>query len=239
MKELKIKWIARDKYFYDVAPKPYPASQSIPDWWKHQTPYLKSKENPDGKKLIVENLVSNATFKKCTPMLDALGSGYIVPLWSDVQVRKIDGSSRITWKVKTSVFEQHGPSSYDVPTPPGYGEVFKYSMPWIPVTPPGYSIIVSSPYGYQDIPFKAIPAIVDSDKSKIHLVPPMWLRLDYEGILEKGTPLVQITPFKRESWKQEFDFYQDGEIEKIEDKYFHSTIVNNYIKNHWSKKKYS
>jgi len=44
----KIEFIALDKYAFGVCPKPFPASQALPQWWKDASPYIKSKENPDG-----------------------------------------------------------------------------------------------------------------------------------------------------------------------------------------------
>jgi hypothetical protein len=236
---MKIKFTAKNPHMYEVALKPFPASQALPDWWKNMTPYHKSPDNPDGKKLIVEGRTSNATFKKCTPMLDSLTSGYIIPLWSDVQVRQIHGEARFTWRVRPDVFEPHGAPSRYITPPTGYSsQVVKFINPWIPKTPKGYSVMVSQPFGYLDNPLYAVPAIIDSDTSTLEIVPPMWVKEGFEGIIEKGTPMIQITPFKRESWSSEFDFYKDGEIEAIEDRNFNSTIVSHYIKNHWSKKTY-
>jgi hypothetical protein len=205
-----------------------------------------SEENPDGKKLLVENLSSNASFKKCTPMLDALVSGYIITLWADVLVRQVPSQEgqlnpRITWRVEYSagVFEQHGFNSNQIPPPLGYSnKVFKYLNTWIPHTPPGYSVMVTSPFGYNNLPFYAVPAIIDSDKSQLELIFPMWVKEGFEGLVEAGTPLIQLTPFKRTNWKTEFDYLKDGEYIKIQDKNFGKNIVNNYIKNHWSKKSY-
>jgi hypothetical protein len=236
---MKIKFTAVDPHMWEAAIKPIPASQAIPDWWRSMNPYDKSPENPEGTKLIVENYTSNATFKKCTPMLDALTSGYILPLWSDVQVRQINGEARITWRVKRNVFEAHGESSKYVKPPEGYStQVVKYINPWIPKTPKGYSVMVTQPFGFHDNPFYTIPAVIDSDSSTLEIVPPMWIKKGFEGIIEKGTPMVQITPFKRESWESEFDFYEEGKMRAMEDRNFHSTIVSHYIKNHWSKKTY-
>lgn len=224
---------------WEIAPKPIPASKVIPDWWKNMNPYDITPDNPKGSKLIVENFTSNATFKKCTPMLDALTSGYILPLWSDVQVRQINGQARITWRVKRNVFEEHGVSSRYINPPAGYtNQVVKYINPWVPKTPKGYSVMVTQPFGYNDGPFYAVPAVIDSDSSTLEIVPPMWIKEGFEGIVEKGTPLVQITPFKRESWDSEFSFYKEGEMDILEAKNFYSTIVSHYIKNHWSKKTY-
>lgn len=235
----KIEFIAVNKIDYDVQLKPYPASKNIPDWWRNETPYLESEENPLGKKIIVEEGSSNASFKKCTPMLDAITSGYLIPLWADAQVRWIDGSPRVTWRTKTPLFSLNGPSSGRVQPPPGYSEhVFKYLNTWMPKTPPGYSVLITSPFGHRGLPFHAIPAIIDSDKSTLDIVPPMWLKEGFEGIIEKGTPMFQVTPFKRDNWESEFSYITQNEFEVIQEKNFRSTIVGHYIKNVWSKKGY-
>ena len=236
---MKIKFIAKNPHMYEVALKPFPASQGLPEWWRDMAPYHRSAESPDGKKLIVEGYESNATFKKCAPMLDSLTAGYIIPLWSDVQVRQINGEARVTWRVTPHVFEPHGAPSESVPPPPGYtNQVMKFKNTWIPRTPKGYSVLVTQPFGYNNTPFYAIPAIIDSDTSSLEIVPPMWIREGFEGIVEKGTPMVQIIPFKRDSWTSKFSCYEKGEAEIIQDRNFNSTIVGHYIKNHWSKKTY-
>lgn len=236
----KIEFKATTKYYFDVCPKPYPASESLPDWWKEMTPYEKSKKNPNGKKLILENFASNASFKKCTPMLDALTSGYIIPLWSDVLVEIENNNPRISWRVKGSaVFEMHGESSNYVETPDGYySQVFKYINGWIPKLPKGYSYLVTQPFGYKNTPFRPVPAIVDGDTTTLEIIFPVWIKKDFKGIVEKGTPMVQIIPFKRDNWESEFTYYEDNEYMKIEDKNFRSTIVNHYIKKQWHKKKF-
>ena len=235
-----IEFKAKNEYYWKVAPKPYPSSTVIPNWWKEMYPYEKSYVNPEGKKIIVENLLSNATFKKCTPMLDALTAGYIIPLWTDVQVRQVDNRPTITWRVRgMDVFKEHAESASNIESPLGYySQPFKFFNGWIPVVPKGYSILVTSPLGHRNLPFQAIPAVIDSDKSMLEVVPPVWLRNDFEGIVEKGTPIVQIIPFKRDNWKSKFSFYKNGEYEVIEDKNFGSNIVNNYVRNHWTKKSF-
>ena len=236
----KINFRSRSKTEFEIQDRPYPASQAVPDWWKKATPYNVEPRNPEGKKFFVSNRTSNATFKKCTPMLDGLTSGYIIPLWADVQVTQTDPVPTLTWRTVHDVFSLHGESARDVPPPPGYHNiVLKYHNAWIPQTPPGYSIMVTSPHGYQDLPFKAIPAVLDSDRSTLELLFPMWIKRDYEGVVERGTPLVQLTPFKREDWQAEFDYYEDSEYRFIvEERNFNATLVNHYIKRHWSKKTY-
>ena len=240
----KINFIAKDSYGYDVVMRPYPASEAIPQWWKDMSPYIKDHRSLDGSKLIVTGGTSNAGPKKCTPMLDSLTSGYIIPLWADIQIRADYSNGQyipiVEWKTKRGIFEAHSDGAREVQSPVGYTSfVAKFLNYWIPQTPKGYSIMVDSPYGYRDLPIKAVPGIVDTDKPLTGgLLFPVWFKEGFEGIVEKGTPLVQITPFKRENWKAEFSSLSDGEFEKIEDRGFEGTIVGHYLKNIWTKKIY-
>jgi hypothetical protein len=234
-----ITFTALDKYGFDTQDRPYPASMSIPKWWKDLTPYDKTLDNPDGKKLIVQNGISNASAKKCQPMLDAITSGYIIPLWADVVVAQTEAFPALSWRTNQPIFELHGPSSRLIPPPSGYDQVvFKYLNTWIPRTPPGYSILVSSPFGHNDLPFHAVPAVVDSDKATLELIFPMWIKTGFEGVVEHGTPMIQLTPFKRTNWTSEFNHKEDGEHRKSSDQNFGKTLVNHYIKTEWSKKDY-
>lgn len=240
----KIEFIAKDSYGYDVVQRPFPASEMIPEWWKKMSPYIKDDRSPLGNKLVVSNSTSNAGPKKCTPMLDSLTSGYIIPLWADIQITNDDPnggySPRVEWKVSRSVFEAHSDGATEVQSPVGYTKfVAKFINYWIPKTPKGHSLMVDSPYGYRDLAIKAVPAIVDTDGPLTGgLLFPVWFKEGFEGIVEKGTPLVQITPFKKESWKAEYSKLEDGEFQKIEDRGFEGTISNHYIKNRWNKKEY-
>jgi hypothetical protein len=237
----KITFVARDPYGFEVAPRPYPASQAIPQWWKDAKPYEVTHSTPNAERLVVENYQASFSFKKCTPMLDALTSGYIIPLWTDVMVEQKE-FPQISWKIQSSpqgVFTQHAHSSQFVETPVGYtNNVFKYMNPWIPKTPPGYSVLITSPIGYRNLPFQAIPAVIDSDVSEFEAILPVWLKEGFEGVVEKGTPMAQVIPFKRTNWEAEFTFHEEGKYKRIEDKNFNSTIIGHYIKNVWSKKTY-
>ena len=60
----------------------------------------------------------------------------------------------------------------------------------------------------------------------------------FEGIVERGTPMFQIIPFKRNNWESSFSFLQEGELDIKYDRDIKATIVNNYVKNFWEKKSY-
>ena len=236
----KIEFVYLSEYSYNVHERPKPSKNFIPEWFKKMPSYAPSPEDPEGKKLIVQNYQSNATAKKCTPMLDAMTTGYTVSLWSDVQVRQnIDGPS-ITWRVERDVFALHeNYSSPLIPTPPGYDNiVFKYWTDFMIKTPKGYSIMIRPPAGHNDIPFHAIPAVIDSDDPSIDNNFPVWIRSGLEGIIEKGTPIAQIIPFKRDDWKAEFSFIPRDKSMWNKEKTFGSNLVNHYVRNIWKKKNF-
>jgi hypothetical protein len=233
----EIKFIAKDKYAYEVCQKPFPATSAIPQWWKDALPYDLNDKNFNKSKIMLENSHSNATFKKCTPMLDALGLGYIIPLWADVEIREENGFPLISWRTSREVFRLHDGTGVEILE--GYGQSqFKFLNQWIPKLPKGYSLFVTHPIGYQNSPFRAIDAIIDYDKTTHVLEPPLLLKDGFEGIIEKGTPMIQVFPFKRDNWKSSFEYLDEGEFIINVDRDVKATIVNNYVKNFWSKKSF-
>lgn len=233
----KIEFIGLDEYAFEVCPKPFPSSKALPEWWKNAMPYTKSEKNLEGKKIIVNNWESNASFKKCTPMLDILTSGYIVPLWADVQVRNENGFPNLSWRVKRDVFDLH--DSQEVEIPEGYQNTqFKFLNQWVPKLPKGYSALIMPCVGYPNSPFRSMFAIVDYDNTTHPLYPPVFLKNNFEGIIEKGTPMFQIIPFKRDNWESSFSFLKNGQAQILLDRDVKATIVNNYVKNFWNRKSY-
>jgi hypothetical protein len=229
----KIKFIYVSEYAWGVMERPKPSRSFIPKWHKEMKNYYEDD-------IKIFDSESNATPKKCVPMFDAITSGYTIPLWADVLMEEDQNKNlSISWRVFEDVFQTHGRASRMVPSPPGfYKDAFKYVAHLTVETPPGYSILVLPPIGHQDSPFLPISAIVDSDKPTIDLAFPLWIREGTTGIIEKGTPMVQIIPFKRDNWQSEFDYMTKEKYLTRRDRFFSSTIKNNYFKNTWSRKEY-
>ena len=235
----KIKFIYHNKLAYEMGVHPQPAKNFLPEWFKNIPPYEISKDNPNGRKILIRNGQSNATAKKCTPMLDGMSAGYIVPLWCDVEIRSINKEPEISWRIKNEVFQPHGESARAVPAPFGYFQrVFKF-ITWFRIeTPKGYSISVQPPAGHYQLAFRVIPAVIDSDRSVIDNNFPCWVQDGFEGIVEKGTPIAQVVPFKRTDWKAEKSLISFDEHLSHAAIGFESNILNNYVRNIWSKKSY-
>ena len=239
----KIIFTAVDEYANNVSMKPYPAYQSIPKWWKDMPPYNIDKDNPTGKRLVIKDNANNGSPKKCTPMLDAITAGYIIPLWTDIQIRSISDTEYVPgifWKARRDVFFPNTDASRMIEGPVGYySATFKYINQWMIKTPRGYSVSMQQPAGYEQSPLKAIPSVLDTDKFNSHIPISFWIKDGFEGIVEKGTPLVQVVPFKREPWSAKYDSITAEEFHYNQERSIGITLLNGYVKNFWSKKSYN
>jgi hypothetical protein len=200
-----------DEMAFEVSEKPYPASKLIPDWWKNsQSSFI----HPSDKNSNV------STFKRCMPILDVLSAGYIIPLHADIEVISNKDNAIVKWSYYRPVVEQHLEEKVNgIEVPDGYSEsIFKYLNSWIIKTPPGYSALITHPFGYKNLPFYSYSGIVDSDTYHGEINTPFSLKKDFSGLILKGTPMMQVIPFKREDWKSEitkgtgFETYKVGNI---------------------------
>ena len=117
-------------------------------------------------------------------------------------------------------------SSYEVPE--GFSKtVFKYYHGWIIETPKDYSCLITHPIGYPNLPIKTITGIIDTDSLKTFANSPFVIKEGFEGIIEKGTPMFQIIPFKRDSWKAEYEL-MGKETNFHNNEKLHSRIVSSY-----------
>lgn len=233
-----IKFIHTDKVRYASEDKIKPAKEYKPEWYTKAPFYV--DQNNKKEKLKIYNGEVNATFKKCIPMLDAINIGYMVTLCSDVLIETEANGFNITWKSKKNIFEMHGNNTNMIEPPDNFNtQVVKYTWSVLPQTPKGYSTLVVPPLGFHDLPFKQIPGVVDTDKNDLQFALPMWVQKGYEGIVEAGTPLAQLIPFKKEDWKSEHTFMDDNEYFILEEKGFNKKIKNHYRNKSFNQVKYT
>jgi hypothetical protein len=128
-------------------------------------------------------------------------AGYMIPLPFDVYVRQKGNSVEInsSYNGETDLILQHDVEQhYMYPIGEEYYPVaFKWNSPWTVQTKRGWSTLFCAPM-YHDLPFLTLSGIVDTDKHPIPVNFPFFLRKDFEGIISKGTPIVQCIPMKRE-----------------------------------------
>lgn len=181
---------------------PRPSKFFIPEWIKSLEPYYDKKG-------------IDQTAKRCLPMLDAVMSGYSILTSNDIRVSRFDdgspfyewsSGSGLEWHTKKQVSTHKKVTDDGVP---------KILNPWAIETPKGYSCLFTSPFN-QDSPI-VVPftGIVDTDRFKAPVNFPFILSdPEFEGVIDAGTPIVQVFPFKRDGWKIETVAKSNGEPEK-------------------------
>lgn len=238
---MKIQFQAFDKDIEILFEKPRPAVQVIPEWYKNM-PTRMDEENIDG---LSKNTtaVSNLTLKGCSPFLDALSTGYIFELPFDIEFRKSNGMINVRWATNIDLIGQHGldqapglPSSFN-----GSSGLLKWKPGWRVITPKGYSCLFTHPINRHDLPFRTFSGVVDTDIYSLGVELPFQLldsKIDKDiFILERGTPICQILPFKREDWQsQTIPFDEDANRKNLF--LLKSKIVRSYKQQFWQKKSY-
>jgi hypothetical protein len=234
MKEKIIKFVPLNEWAENVTHSPDPSKKHIPEW------YRKMSKTFNNEKFDLEHFNTNLTMKACVPILDSMIAGYMITLPVDLVVKIQNGIPLFTWMTDSlDIIEIH--KSYQVdgyPIPDGYSSIpFKFRGTWRLDTPPGYSIWYTHPTHRFDLPFYTLTGFVDSDKALNPVNFPFFIKDGWEGVIEKGTPIAQAIPIKRESWSHEIlspDNNSKWGPEKIRSK------AKNYYRNLlWEKKKYS
>jgi len=226
-KKIIIDFVADNKEFLEIADKPPLASKNTPTWFKNTTAYV------NGIKGIDTYSDPTSTIKKCMPVVDSMGAGYNITLPCDLWVIN-EGERKIkfqwAWDKLSLISEQRADQYSTYPIPQGFYDVaFKFLNHWIVKTPKNYSCLFTHPLHYDDLPFRCLPAIVDTDKFPIPVHFPFFLRKDFSGLIPKGTPIIQIIPFKRQTFRSRYS-WDKGELLNIWKK-AHNTFFDRYLKN--------
>ena len=243
----KIIFKAQEAHAQIFTPMPKPMSNIIPEWYKKQKNFSNGENNQikaiNSAKNIAINGKVDGTYKLCVPLIDTLTSGYAFTLPADVFVENIgingEYTPKITWKVTWQVLDMMDPTTHKgYPVPPGFSSfIFRWFADFKIETPAEYSCWITHPSHRWDLPFLTINGFVDTDKQPNSLLLPFFIKEGFEGIIEEGTPIAQIIPIKRESWKSEKkdisheDFFIKQNAAKI-------NYVRTYKKRYWTRKKY-
>lgn len=231
MTDKTIKFIANHKEIISpLVEAPVPAAKEVPKWWK---------EIP--RQVEISNIKPDPpTVKLCAPTMDILTSGYIVKLWSDIYVKqdeelkknnicKVSFPNGLKYS-PISVWHTEQVSNYKYNVPDNfYKNVIKYNHGWTIKTPSGWSCLITHPFGYNNLPFYSLPGFVDTDILNTDINTPFIIKKGFTGIIEKGTPMFQIIPIKRESWNHEVYRTEDGINQyHIEQQKLLSKFINYY-----------
>ena len=248
MFDKEIEFSAHEDYFALKEDYPIPTKLNIPEWFKK-----------------LEHNFSNKTIKGCMPFLDSLTAGYILKMPQDFSVRhNVDSKSEKGENYKDSfqAFGLHDMSHVLVAKTVNLNSGFdthsikqvegspflkknknlpfyKILNPWKIKTPKGYSCLFVPPLNNSDDRFSIISGIVDTDTFPNEINFPIIINGDKYPILEttitKGTPYVQVIPFKRESWKMTIQSRKQKEIQNSR-LFYGLKLLHVYKDKYWNKK---
>ena len=238
-----IKFSTEKEYLKEKSLFPEPCKLNIPEWYKK-----------------IEHSADNKTIKGCMPFLDTLTSGYLLKIPTDIFLSHnilkdnergtimSSGIPNINEYFYVNMNQENNPQIHPVDQVskkcPFVNKnkslpFHKILNPWLIKTPPGYSCLFLPPMNNSDDRFSIIPGVVDTDTFDMYINFPIIVNGDkypiLKTLLKKGTPYVQVIPFKRDSWKLKIG---EVDLKKMSKKryYYNLDLVHNYKNKFWNKK---
>ncbi len=225
-------------------PKPTPAAQSLPSWYKDMPRFFAPNDQH------LDYIRDLGTIRDCPAVNDAMFAGYTLYLPGDVyidatgkQVEYNTGSFGIGSRIEGANFDfvvAHDPLATK-----GYQSMFTFheqTLKWQPFwgvrTDEGYSTMFMHPFHRNDLPFYSVTAIVDTDKFATRDPYAFFIKKGFKGVIHRGTPILQVIPFKRDDWQMQIvepdakDFHKNRQQTQ-------SVFKQPYKRLFWQRKKFN
>jgi hypothetical protein len=219
---------------YSNAYLPKPSSEYLPEWYKKTKTYLTNQ--------LDISLIDNnppMTIKKCTPVFDALTSGYILVTPCDLVVKKNDNGDILYLTSIPNQVQLHGIQQAPYHPYMNQHDYPKWINQWGIKTPPGYSCLFIPPVHGGNEFFTIAEGIVDTDTYNASINFPFILNdVNFEGLIPAGTPMVQIIPIKRDDWKMSLGSKKDLDNLEVIKATLSVKYFNKYKSLFWHKKSY-
>jgi hypothetical protein len=211
---------------------PKPAIKDLPEWYKLQEEYIGKKKE------VFDNGSTTSTIKKCIPVFDAMGAGYILYSQVDVMVKQVDGGSYFSWTNQDAIAfhpitqaDKH-PAKNGFPYP-------KWNNPYAVKTALGYSSLFISPMHRNNNIFTILPGVVDTDTYTAPVnFPFVMVNPNWTGLIPAGTAIAQVIPFKRDVFKMELGNDKDIKSIKQIENLLNTRWFNKYKTLFWHRKEY-
>ena len=185
-----------------------PAKYFLPQWFKGMKDFVevdavheKNKPNYFGKKGDIAKKHTSGTVKRCPAIVDLITEGFIIPMWSDFLIQR--DMETFEWDNKNF---QYGIEFHSKEQIKGWNlkktdfpEGIKFTNPWRIYTPKGYSVMFMTPTYQFEKRFTVLPGIVETDSYHHINFPSIW-HTTKDAVIERGTPFIQVIPFKRDEW---------------------------------------
>jgi hypothetical protein len=220
---------------------PEPAIKHLPEWYRT---LAKFGTTNDEKNLNPINHIGSdgalVATKMCMPYFDALTSGYMYVLEDDLLVELDEqGFPTLSWQGSVLLLDKRPTLEIVLPnnTHPLH---FGFRMNWFYETPPGYSVLITHPMNRFDLPFYTMSGVVESDVWGLPVFIAFFLQKGFQGVIPKGTPIMQIIPFKRDNWVMKIDDSKDTlDRHEFAAENRRSMLYGYYKKHAWRRKIFS
>ena len=204
------------------------ASDVMPDWYK---------KIPMNFSFMGEKDLS---IKACVPFLDSISTGYFLVTTQDYHFGiNEDGSyffksEKLINKQGEKYISMHPGAQIDgMPIGQEFLDyIFKWNNPYLIKTPKNYGILFVSPINRTHLPFHSFSGFVDTDKFFMPVLFPFMMKNNFQGVIPKGTPVIQIIPVEMNEWK----FIEKSDVP---DHFIHkmNNIKNKYMGDRYSEGK--
>ena len=231
---MKIKFLPASISASNYIPTPNPAKKYIPDWYKSIKPIKETElEFNDNTQ------ITNFNVKHCVPYLDALCTGYVQELWTDILVEPVGNEVNFKYATDPAPISTRDRVSVKLNSDEFYPIEFIWQRQWAAKLPKGYSLLITHPLNRIDLPFQTLSAVVDADNFVHQDIGniPFYIKKDFTGIIPAGTPMYQIFPFKRDNWNSEVEEFNELDKQK-QNRNLRKYFLNSYKKQFWQKKSY-
>lgn len=181
--------------------QPTPASKARPSWWKQIQPY-----HPDIKN---ENYIESGsgTIRTCPAITDIQDYGYMMYFPFDIYIDATNKDNLIC-EIPPRIAESN-PGYYLSRHHAWQVDGFKVGEEFHPQhikinplfgvsTPKGYSAWMTHPVNRTDLPFRTMDSLVDTDTYTAFWTVIFFVKMGFKGVIEAGTPMLQVMPFKRD-----------------------------------------
>lgn len=239
-KSKTIKFYGQNKKTSDDV-KPSPAIKSIPEWYKRQPGKVEQFYD-------LKTGTAALTVKKCMAVFDSMTAGYYFYAPCDIYINATDPDKLIKsipqgQDIKNSdLFAEHNRQQYtDYPVDSSryHKDVIRISSLWSVQTSPGTSTLFLHPLNTNTVPLFAIPGIIDTDNFLSEGFFSFFVEKDFNGVIKKGTPLLQLIPFERGNWTSEFVVGEKAdEVQKTQRNKLRAVFYNGYKDMFRAKKDY-
>ena len=183
---------------------PRPAKHFIPSWFKD----------------IPSQADYAFTVKNCPSFPDYFSQGYIIPMWTDVEI--VSDGDNWNWKTPLSEisWDSHSNNQFLDYTNAKFNGVdgqfvFKAVSPWRIITPPGWSVLQLPLFYHFNQEWSVLPGVIDTDVYSETNQQVLYHGNGKPVVIKCGDPFVLYIPFKRSNKLKHTIRYQTEKDKKL------------------------